>query len=140
MEKVICYTKGEARGNPGPAGIGVYIVDKAGVVQKEVSQTIGNSTADFAEYYAVMTCLQTLQTLYGEQSTTMQFELRLENEVVQQQLNNELPITHPGLVPMFIEIHNMRVTSFPNLSCTRIKETENTHATRLVHEALGDQK
>ncbi len=41
MKKVICYTAGGARGNPGPAAIGVYITDEAGTVLKEVGQTIG---------------------------------------------------------------------------------------------------
>lgn len=140
MEKVICYTKGEARGNPGPAGVGVYIVDATGLVLKEHHEAIGNSSADFAEYYAVMVALQTLQTVYGATSTTMAFEIRLENEVVKQQLNAESPITNPGLVPMFIEIHNMSVANFPNLAFTLITPAENVEATHLVHEALTDSK
>ena len=61
MEKIIAYTDGGSRGNPGPAAIGVQIVDESGVVVKEVSESIGNSTNNFAEYQGVMVALQNLK-------------------------------------------------------------------------------
>lgn len=136
MEKVICYTDGGSRGNPGPSAIGVYIENESGTLIKEVAQTIGNATNNFAEYYGVMVGLQTLQALYGSNTKNMDFELRLDSELVKRQLNAEYQIKEPGLVPMFIEIHNLRVAHFPHLTLTHISETQNTQADRLVNEAL----
>ncbi len=136
MEKVICYTDGGARGNPGPAGIGVYITDEAGKVIAQVKQAIGNSTNNFAEYNAVMVGLQTLKAKYGSRTKTMHFEIRLDSELVKKQLNSEYQIKEPGLVPMFIEIHNLRVSSFPNLTLTHVPRAQNKEADRLVNEAL----
>ena len=51
METIIAYTDGGARGNPGPAAAGVYITDAAGKVVREIKQSLGNSTNNFAEYY-----------------------------------------------------------------------------------------
>jgi len=136
MEKVVCYVGGRAKDNKGAAAVGVYITDAAGVFINEVGQSIGNATDTFATYYSVMLCLQTLQSIYGSQSKTMVFELCLDNEMVKQQLNNELPINDPGSVPMFIEIHNMRVVSFPNIIFSYIQPTDNQEVTRLVAEVL----
>lgn len=136
MGKVICYTDGGARGNPGPAGIGVYITDEAGKVIAQVKQAIGNSTNNFAEYNAVMVGLQTLKAKYKSKTKTMYFEIRLDSELVKKQLNSEYQIKEPGLVPMFIEIHNLRVSSFPNLTLTHVPRAQNKEADRLVNEAL----
>ena len=136
MEKIIAYTDGGARGNPGPAGIGVYIQDEEGKVLKEVSEFIGNSTNNFAEYQGVMVALQTLKAMYGKKAKEMQFEIRMDSELVKKQLNHEYQIKEPGLVPMFIEIHNMRVSSFPNLTFTHVMREKNKEADRLVNEAL----
>ncbi len=136
MKTVVCYVYGEAKGNPGAAAIGVFVVDKQGVMISETAQGIGNADRNFAEYYAVMTGLQTLVGLYGVETKTMEFELCLSNELVLKQLNAESPINNPGLVPMFIEIHNMQVVSFPNVTFTYIAHDQNTNAARLANEVL----
>lgn len=102
----------------------------------EEAQTIGNTTNNFAEYHAVMVGLQTLQSLYGTETQSIQFDVRLDSELVKKQLNAEYQIKEPGLVPMFIEIHNMRVASFPHMTFTHIPREQNTEADRLVNEAL----
>ncbi len=140
METIICYVGGEARGNPGAAAIGVLVVDGGGVVITEIGKSIGNANGNFAEYYAVMVGLQTLQTLYGELTHDMHFELRLSNESVKRQLAAQATINEPGLVPMFIEIHNMRVESFPNLALTLVTPEENKEVQQLVNEALDGKR
>lgn len=136
MEKIIAYTDGGARNNPGPAGIGIQIQDVEGTVLKEVSQFIGNSTNNFAEYMGVLTALQTMEKMFGAKSNEMEFEIRLDSELVKKQLNAEYQIKEPGLVPFFIEIHNMRVSHFPNLTLTYITREKNKEAGRLANEAM----
>lgn len=136
MKKIICYTDGGARGNPGPAGIGVYITDESGNVIKEVKMAIGNGTNNFAEYMGVSVGLKTLKDLYGKQTKDLEFELRMDSELVKKQLNGEYQIKEASLVPQFIEIHNLRVTNFPNLKLTHIPRKDNKQADRLVNEAL----
>ena len=136
MEKIIAYTDGGSRGNPGPAAIGIQIQDEAGLVQKEVKEFLGNATNNFAEYQAVATALETLKKLYGKQTKEMQFELRMDSELVKKQLNYEYQIKDPGLVPLFIAIHNLRVSGFPHLTLTHVPREKNKEADRLVNEAL----
>ncbi len=136
METIIAYTDGGARGNPGPAAIGVYITDAAGKMLSEVKQHIGNGTNNFAEYQAVATALETLKKRYGKKTKEIQFELRLDSELVKKQLSGEYQIKETGLVPLFITIHNLRVAHFPNLTFTHIPREKNKEADRLVNEAL----
>lgn len=136
METIIAYTYGGSRGNPGPAAAGVYVTNTSGEIVSQVKESLGNATSSFAEYYAVMLALQTLEQLYGDTCKEMQFEIRLDSELVKTQLSNETQIKEPGLVPMFIEIHNMRVEMFPHIFFTQITKEENTEAINLITQIL----
>jgi ribonuclease HI len=136
MEKVIIYTDGGARGNPGPSAIGVYITDAAGAVIKEHKQTIGNATNNYAEYQAVIVALDILRQLYGEATTDMEFELRLDSELVKKQLTGEYRVKEPSLMPLYMAVHNERVDNFPHLTLTHVRREHNKEADRLVNEAL----
>lgn len=136
MEKIIIYTDGGARGNPGPAAIGVYITDAGGTVLKEVSEAIGNATNNYAEYLAVSRALEVAKQHFGKKTKDIAFEIRLDSELVKKQLNAEYQIKEPGLVPLFIAIHNLRVSAFPHLTLTHVRRELNKEADRLVNEAL----
>jgi ribonuclease HI len=136
METITIYTDGGSRGNPGPSAIGVFICDQKGTMIKEVAEPIGNATNNFAEYQAVMRGLQVAKEHFGKKTKELQFELKLDSELVKKQLNGEYQIKEPGLVPHFIEIHNLRVSSFPNLTLTHVRRELNKEADRLVNEAL----
>ena len=58
MKKLIIYTDGVCRGNPGPAGIGIVICDESGRVVKEHEEFIGTATNNIAEYRALITALE----------------------------------------------------------------------------------
>jgi len=139
METITIHTDGGARGNPGPAAVGVYITNKKGEVVKEVKQAIGNATNNFAEYYAVAVALDALKQLYGKKTKEMEFVLKLDSELVKKQLNNEYQIKDPGLVPLFIQIHNLRVSGFPHITFTHVPRNQNKEADRLVNEALDEK-
>lgn len=139
MRKITIFTDGGSRGNPGPAAVGIQIVDARGTVVREVSETIGNATNNFAEYYAVMRGLQVAKEVFGKSTKDMQVEVKLDSELVKKQLNAEYQIKEPGLVPYFIEIHNMRIAFFPRLTYTHIRREFNKEADRLVNQALDAQ-
>lgn len=136
METITIFTDGGSRGNPGPAAIGAQLVDAEGKVLTEVSETIGNATNNYAEYFAVVRALQAAKELYGKKTKEMQFELKLDSELVKKQLSGEYQIKDVGLIGHFIEIHNMRVASFPHLTFTHVRREFNKEADRLVNEAL----
>ena len=140
METIIVNTDGGARGNPGPAGIGVVIRDADGNLKKEVSEFLGNGTNNFAEYQAVVIALETLKKMYGKKTKELKVDLRLDSQLVQKQLSHEYQIKEPGLVPQFVYIHNMRVSSFPHITFTYIPREKNADADRLANEAMDNKK
>ncbi len=136
MDTLVIYAHGESRGNPGPAALGVQICDEGGSVVRELSEQLGNATNEYAEYFAVIRALQLVQELFPGKTKQLKLKLHLSGETTKEQLNREVPITHPGLVPLFIEVHNLRVTHFPHLSFTYVRRELNKEAGRLANEAL----
>lgn len=135
MSKVIVHSDGGARGNPGPAAIGVVIEKEDGEVLEELSETIGDSTNNIAEYTAVLRGLHALQALFGEKTIELEIDWRLDSELVVKQLAGEYKVKNPGLRPLFEEIRDLRVR-FPKLSLKHVRREENKEADRLVNEAL----
>jgi ribonuclease HI len=124
MKTVTVYTGTQAGENPGPATIGVVALESTKVLE-EMSESIGNATANYAEFVAVLRALEMLSARYGDRTKEIRFDMRLSNEAVKRQLNDESAVKEPGLVPYFMAVHNMRVVEFPFLSFTRVPENQN---------------
>ena len=136
MEKIICYTDGGARGNPGPAGAGAVIAKADGAIVAELSQFLGNATNNFAEYAAVLLALKALKKHFGNKTKSLEIEMKMDSELIARQLSHQYQIKEPSLVPQFIEIHNMRVKDFPHLSFIHVPREKNKDADRLANEAM----
>jgi ribonuclease HI len=135
-ETWICYTDGGARGNPGPAGIGVVIMNPKGEVVGEVAEHIGNATNNFAEYAAVARMFAELKRVLGKKTRTLHLDVRLDSELVKKQLSGEYQVREASLIPLFMEIHNHRVSDFPHVTFTHVPREKNKHADKLVNTAL----
>lgn len=133
--KIIVHSDGGARGNPGPAAIGVVIEKESGEIIEELSETIGDSTNNIAEYTAVLRGLHALQAAFGEKTVDLEIDWRLDSELVVKQLAGEYKVKNPGLRPLFDEIRDLRAR-FPKLSLKHVRREENKEADRLVNEAL----
>jgi ribonuclease HI len=135
MQKITVHSDGGARGNPGPAGIGVVVTDGKGKVLAEVSEHIGDTTNNIAEYTAVLHGLTALRTLLGGQTRTVPIDWKLDSELVVKQLAGEYKVKNPGLRPLHQEIQDLRA-EFPHLTFTHVRREQNVEADRLVNEAL----
>ena len=67
--KIIIYTDGGSRGNPGPAGVGAVICNDKEEVIKKYSEAIGEATNNEAEYQAVIFALKKVKLLFGKKKT-----------------------------------------------------------------------
>ncbi len=138
-KKIIVYTDGGARGNPGNAGSGAYIVDGDGRVLKECHQALGVQTNNYAEYQAVILGLENLKRILGvENIKDYDIEIKMDSELVKKQLSGEYQIKEPTLFPQFIKIWNMQVKDFPNLKFTHIPREQNGNADRLSNVAMDE--
>ncbi len=136
MKRVICFTDGGARGNPGISGVGIVAKSESGETLFEGSQFLGNATNNFAEYAAVVLLLTELKKRLGKETKQIEFEICLDSELVQKQLSHECQIKEPSLVPQFIEIHNLCVSSFPHIRFVHIRREDNARADALANEAM----
>lgn len=136
LEKIIIFTDGGSRGNPGPAGIGVVLTDEQGSVLKRYGEAIGEATNNDAEYRAVLFALQKVKALFGkEKIKKMRIEIRMDSELVARQLGGVYKIEEERLFSYFIKIWNARL-DFGAVSFTHIPREKNKEADRLVNEAL----
>lgn len=136
LTKIIVYTDGGARGNPGPAAIGVVIKDVSGRVIKSYGETIGEATNNEAEYRAVIFALAKLKALVGKKKIAdLLIEMNLDSELVAKQLNGEYKIEEERLFPLFIKIWNLKM-DFGEVRFRHVPRGKNKEADRLVNEAL----
>ena len=140
LERLIIYTDGGSRGNPGPAAVGVAFTDRAGSILKRYGKTIGRKTNNEAEYEAVLFALAKARALYGkERIRTMPVEIRMDSELVCRQLNGEYKVEEERLWPLFMRIWNVR-RDFGNLAFHHVPREKNREADRLVNEALDSEQ
>jgi ribonuclease HI len=66
-KKLLLYTDGGSRGNPGPSGIGVIILDSKRKKIKEISKYIGETTNNVAEYSALVCALEEASRLSADE-------------------------------------------------------------------------
>jgi ribonuclease HI len=135
MQKITVHSDGGARGNPGPAGIGVVVTDGKGKILAEISEHIGDSTNNVAEYTAVLHGLVAVKTLLGGQTRIVPIDWKLDSELVVKQLAGEYKVKNPGLRALHQEIQDLRA-EFPHLTFTHVRREQNVEADRLVNEAL----
>lgn len=136
MQGVTIQTYGAAKTDPGAAAVAVRILDGSGAVQAESAETIGNANNGFAAFTAVARGLDLALQTFGKETHNRKFFVHISNEEVKRQVNDESPITNPGIVPLFIEIHNLRVAHFPQLTFEHVPSTQNPEIVTMVERAL----
>ena len=136
MNKIVIHTDGGARGNPGPAGVGAVIADEKGIVLKKISDYIGETTNNFAEYEALIRALEAAKNMFGETLRSMDVEARLDSELVVRQLQGAYKVKEPSLKEQFARVARLRLEDFPNITFTHVRRHQNAHADELVNEAI----
>jgi len=134
MKKIIVYTDGGARGNPGPAGIGVVITDAAGNTLHESSAYIGETTNNIAEYEALIHALEDLK-MFGDLRDT-EIEVRMDSELVVRQMQGAYKVKEPSLKERFGRVAQLRLSQTPNLTFVHVPREQNARADELVNEAI----
>lgn len=130
------YSDGGARGNPGPAGAGVYIEDGEGNVVKEIAKFLGKRTNNWAEYEAVVLGLEALKKQFGSKLTSMDIELRMDSELVVRQLTGVYRVKNKDLLAQYMKIQVMRAEYFPNIKIKHVRREKNKDADRLANDAM----
>ncbi|HTW96189.1 MAG TPA: ribonuclease HI family protein [Candidatus Methylomirabilis sp.] len=133
IKKLIIHTDGGARGNPGPAAIGAVLRDEKGKLIEEISEYIGETTNNQAEYRAVIAALEAAKKLGA-----LELEFFLDSELVVKQLKREYKVRDKDLAPLFMKIYNGSM-SFKKVTFKHVPREENREADRLVNLALDEK-
>ena len=139
-EKIIAYTDGGSRGNPGPAALGAVIKDGSGRLIKSYGKYLGVATNNEAEYGAVVSALQKIKALFGrEKIRDMRVEMRMDSQLVCRQLSGAYKIEEERLFPSFIKIWNLKI-DFGEVLFSHVPREQNREADAEVNRALDREQ
>lgn len=133
MKKLIINTDGGARGNPGPAGIGVVIRDESETIIFEHGAYIGDQTNNFAEYSALIKALETARDLGGTDLL-----VRMDSELIVKQMQGLYKIKEPTLQGLASQVLKLK-SNFKSVVFTHVRREFNKDADRMVNQALDAQ-
>jgi ribonuclease HI len=130
MSRVTVNVDGGARGNPGPAAIGVVLRDEAGAIVEEVGETIGEATNNVAEYKALLRGIE----LAAEQGAG-ELDLIGDSELVVRQVEGRYKVKNARIKPLH-EAVKRALAEFDSWSIRHVRREQNADADRLVNQAL----
>jgi ribonuclease HI len=136
-KKLIINTDGGARGNPGPAGIGVVISDEAGKTISLHKKYIGEATNNVAEYKALILGLTEVQKISNIQYPISAIEIRMDSELIVRQMQGRYKIKEPTLKLLAAEVL-IKIKNFKTVSFTHVRREQNKLADKLVNEAIDE--
>jgi ribonuclease HI len=130
FDGIVAYCDGGSRGNPGPAGFGVYIQDSTGKVLAELSQYLGSHTNNFAEYSALLAALEFAIT-HGHKS----LRVISDSELMVKQMKGQYRVNSPELRPLYEEARR-RIPQLDHFQIQHVLREKNRHADRLANLAM----
>jgi ribonuclease HI len=128
--KLVLHVDGGARGNPGPAAIGVVISQPDGGLVDELAERIGTATNNVAEYRAVLRGLERAVALGARE-----VEIVGDSELVARQLTGAYKVKHPAMRPLY-EQAIAALSQFDRWQIRTVPRAQNAHADTLVNAAL----
>ena len=128
--KVVANCDGGARGNPGPAGIGVTIRAARGKTLAEISEAIGHATNNVAEYTAVKRALERMAELGADDVL-----VRSDSKLLIEQLKGNYRVKNPTLQRLHAECRAL-AKRFPKIAYEHVPRERNVRADELVNLAI----
>lgn len=130
---LVIYVDGACRGNPGPAGIGVYILENEKPV-KELSRPIGPATNNIAEYSALIAALEEASRM---RAGTL--DIFTDSELMYKQLIGQYKIKDLKLKPLFDQARRL-AARFDDVRLQHVLRNKNKEADRLATDAIKNEQ
>lgn len=130
--RLVLHVDGGARGNPGPAAIGVVAATPDGEVVDRVSERIGVATNNVAEYRALLRGLELARQLGADE-----VEVVNDSELVAKQVNGEYRVKHPDMRPLHAAA-TAALRDFASWELRSVPRAQNADADALVNRALDE--
>ena len=130
VKRVIIHADGVSRGNPGPAAIGATIEDEGGRLVASISQRIGRTTNNQAEYRALIAALKEALKLGVSEAG-----IHLDSELVVKQVTGRYRVKNTALKPLYSEVK--RLGRLRGFTVTHVPRQQNREADKLANSAFG---
>jgi ribonuclease HI len=130
MARLTVNVDGGARGNPGPAAIGVVVRDGEGEIVEERAERIGRATNNVAEYRALLAGIEAAAA-HG----ASELELIGDSELIVRQVEGRYKVKDATMRELHTEVKRL-LAEFDSWSIRHVRRAENADADRLVNEAL----
>ncbi|MHC4570617.1 MAG: phosphoribosylglycinamide formyltransferase [Planctomycetota bacterium] len=131
VEKIVVYTDGGSRGNPGPAAAGFIITNHAGSQLKANALFLGHTTNNIAEYTALVKALEAAKQIRAKQLTVFS-----DSELLVKQINGQYKVKSEQIRPLFRQAVNL-LDKFQNWKVQHITRDKNKEVDKLVNQALN---
>ena len=128
--RCIVYTDGGARGNPGPAAAAGVIIDTEGRVVDEVTDYLGVTTNNVAEYRALILTLRRALEL-----GCARVSVKMDSELVVKQLSGAYRVKDEKMIPLHAEVRRL-LSRFASAVVEHVARSANRHADKLVNAVL----
>jgi ribonuclease HI len=133
MARLTVNVDGGARGNPGPAAVGVVVRGPGGEVLEERGQRIGRATNNVAEYKALLLGIE-LAAAHG----AGELELVGDSELIVRQVEGRYKVKDATMKELHSEVKRA-LSGFESWSIRHVRREHNAEADRLVNEVLDGQ-
>lgn len=124
------WSDGGARGNPGPAGIGIVLKDAEGAHIARGGAYIGEATNNVAEYEALLWGLRA-----AAESGVSVLQVYADSELLVKQMNGVYRVKHPNMKPLFEQARKL-AAGFDSVTVTHVRRADNAEADALANEAM----
>jgi len=133
QEKIKVYTDGGSRGNPGIAGIGIYVESADGQPIAEFYKFLGNKTNNESEYLGFIEALKYLESL---EEKPKEVEFFLDSKLVVEQINKNWKIKEARLRALAEEAWKILSTLPFSRKISHVVRAKNAEADRLANVAM----
>lgn len=127
---ITAFCDGGSRGNPGPAGYGVYIQDENGSKIAELSEFLGKKTNNFAEYSGLLAALD-----YAIGNGHTHLKAVADSELMVKQIKGQYRVNSPELRPLYDEARR-RIAGLEGFQIQHVLREKNRRADQLANEAM----
>lgn len=134
IQRIRIFIDGAARGNPGPAAIGVVIRDEYNKIVEEISKYIGIATNNIAEYTALIAALN-----YARKIGAQELEIDTDSELLAKQLGGEYKVKNSNLKELYSKAMYI-IQGFSEVRINQISREKNKEADKLANKALDALK
>ena len=130
VQWITANVDGGARGNPGPAGYGVYICNANGAPIAQLSEYLGHKTNNFAEYSALLAALE-YAVAHGHRA----LKVISDSQLMVRQMNGQYKVNSPDLKPLYEKARSL-ARRLDKFTIQHVLREQNRQADKLANEAM----